>query len=85
MSVQIKLTPIDADDGPETLHAREIDALREQCDKCKLWRPSTPTKDCAVREKLVRKDSEVAWKNKHLFLHANGRCKMHQPKETKKL
>ena len=30
MSVQIKLTPIDADDGPETLHAREIDALKER-------------------------------------------------------
>lgn len=86
MPVEMRITKTpDPEDTPETRHAREVDALKEQCDKCKLWKPNTPTKDCAVREKLVKKDSEVAWKNRHLFLSNNGRCKMFQAKETKKL
>lgn len=84
MVVEIKLKQID-DDNPSIKHAREVDDLKEQCETCKLWKPSTPTKDCAIREKLVKKDSEVAWKNRHLFMHANGRCKMHQPRERKLL
>lgn len=75
----------DEEDRPEVKHAREIDALKEQCGICKLYKPSTPTKDCDVRRKLVKEDSPVAWKHKHLFLHTNGHCKMHRPKETKKL
>lgn len=81
MTVEIRISNLD--DSPETKHAWEVDSLKAQCENCRLWRPSTPTKDCAVREKLVQKDSEVAWKNKHLFLNPNGKCKMHQPKETR--
>jgi len=67
------------EDDPKVRHAREIDALNAQCGRCKLKRPDTPTKDCAVRIKLVVDDSEVAWKHRHLFL--NGRkCKMFQEK-----
>lgn len=73
------------EDRPEVRHAREVDRLKEQCNNCKLWRPNTPTKDCAVREKLVTKDSEVGWKNKYLFLTDGNTCKMFQRKETKKL
>lgn len=78
--VRISLNKIPSEeDKPEVKHAREIDILKEQCNQCKLWRPSTPTKDCAVREKLVKNDSEVAWKHRHLFL--NGlKCKMFQKK-----
>lgn len=84
--VEIKLKKLpDDEDRPEVRHAREIDRLKQQCDVCKLWRPTTPTKDCAVREKLVTKDSKVAWDKKHLFLHSNGHCKMFQPKEMRKL
>lgn len=67
------------EDRPEVRHAREIDKLKEQCDRCKLKKPNTPTKDCAVRLKLVVNDSEVGWKHRNLFL--NGiKCKMFQEK-----
>jgi len=69
----------DDEDRPEVKHAREIDKLKEQCDRCKLKKPNTPTKDCAVRLKLVVNDSEVGWKHRNLFL--NGiKCKMFQEK-----
>lgn len=68
------------EDRPEVKHAREIDRLAQQCSVCKLRKPSTPTKDCAVRLKLVVNDSKVAWKHRHLFLHSNGHCKMFQEK-----
>ena len=84
VTMEISKKP-DDEDRPEVKHAREVDALREQCDKCKLYRPSTPTKDCDVRRKLVKEDSEIAWKHKHLFMHSNGHCKMFKIKETKKL
>lgn len=59
----------------EELHARKVDNLREQCSTCKLNKPDTPTKDCAVKIKLVVNDSDVGWKHENLFLDA-GRCKM---------
>lgn len=69
----------DDEDRPEVRHAREIDKLKEQCDRCKLKKPNTPTKDCAVRLKLVVNDSKVGWKHRNLFL--NGiKCKMFQEK-----
>ena len=63
------------EDNPTFKHAREVDAVRMQCDICDLNRPKTPTKDCAIKHKLVIEDSEIAWKHKHLFL-VNGKCKM---------
>mgnify|MGYP006988837256 CR=1 FL=1 len=80
MTVEMTIGESDFERNPKTKHIREIDALKAQCDICKLWKPKTPTKDCAVREKLVQKDSEIGWKNKHLFLNTNGRCKMFQEK-----
>ena len=61
------------------LHARKVDDLRDQCSTCKLNRPGTPTKDCAVRIKLVVDDSPVGWKHEDLFLD-HGRCKMRKEK-----
>ena len=83
MSVKMTVSPLPSSDEnrPEVKHAREVDRLKAQCNECKLWKPKTPTKDCAIREKLVQKDSEVGWKNKHLFLHKDGKCKMFQSKE----
>lgn len=57
------------------LHARKVDDLREQCSACKLNKPGTPTKDCAVKIKLVVNDSPVGWKHEELFLD-HGKCKM---------
>ena len=67
------------EDTPEARHAREVDALKAQCETCKLWKPKTPTKDCDIRRKLVKDDSPVAWKHRHLFLTGN-KCKMYQVK-----
>lgn len=67
------------EDDPKVKHAREVDAIRQQCDICELNRPKTPTKDCAIKHKLVINDSEVAWKHKHLFL-SQGHCKMFKGK-----
>ena len=79
MTVEIRLKSDPNEDRPEVKHAREIDAVKAQCDRCKLRRPDTPTKDCAVRLKLVVNDSDVAWKHRHLFL--NGlKCKMYKEK-----
>jgi len=80
MPVKIEVTPLlNDEDRPEVKHAREVDALKAQCDKCKLWKPKTPTKDCAIRKKLITDDSEIGWKHRHLFL--NGlKCKMFQEK-----
>ena len=81
MVVEMKLKKLpDEENRPEVRHAREVDKLAQQCSICKLRRPNTPTKDCAVRIKLVVNDSKVGWDRKHLFLHANGRCKMFQEK-----
>jgi len=78
VEISIEKLPED-DDRPEVKHAREIDSLKEQCDGCKLNKPNTPTKDCAVRIKLVVEDSDVGWKHRHLFLE-KGKCKMFQEK-----
>ena len=58
----------------------EFDALNEQCHKCKLRRPDTPTKDCNIRRKLITEQSPVAWKHKHLFFVQGNKCKMFQGK-----
>lgn len=71
--IQKKLTP-------QEVHAREVDNLREQCERCEMNRPKTPTKDCDVKIKLVQKDSQVAWKHKHLFFNGN-KCKMFKEKK----
>lgn len=68
------------EDNLEVKHARELDALRQQCDICKLNKPKTPTKDCDIKIKLVINDSKVGWKHKHLFLHTDGHCKMFKQK-----
>lgn len=68
------------EDRKEVKHAREVDYLAAQCDVCKLKKPNTPTKDCAIRIKLIVDDSPVGWEKKHLFLHTNGHCKMFQEK-----
>ena len=67
------------EDDPKVKHAREVDAIRQQCDVCALNRPKTPTKDCAIKHKLVIEDSKVAWKHKHLFINM-GHCKMFKAK-----
>ena len=79
LEIRVSKVPSE-EDRPEVKHARAVDALKAQCDVCKLNKPKTPTKDCAVRIKLVVNDSEVGWKHKHLFLANNGRCKMFQEK-----
>lgn len=81
MAVEMRVNKLpDEEDRPEVKHAREVDRLAEQCSICKLRKPNTPTKDCAVRIKLVVQDSEVGWSKKHLFLHTDGHCKMFQMK-----
>lgn len=63
--------------------ADAIDALRRQCDQCKLGaKPIGPKSGCEVRKKLVIDQSDVAWKNKHLFFDDKGMCKMAQPKKA---
>ena len=81
MSLEMKITEISSEeDSPKVKHAREVDRLKQQCDVCDMNRPKTPTKDCAIKHKLVINDSEVGWKHKHLFLHTNGHCKMFKEK-----
>lgn len=68
------------------MRADEIDALRKQCEKCKLGAKDIgPKSGCDVRYKLVMEQSEVAWKHKHLFFDSNGRCKMFQRKKERAL
>lgn len=74
---EIRITP--ANNTPKERHAREVENLAAQCNRCKLWKPKTPTKDCDVRRKLVTQDSEVAWKHRHLFFNGN-KCKMFKEK-----
>ena len=74
VEMEIRKLPND-EDRPEVRHAREVDRLAQQCSICRFWKPNTPTKDCAIREKLVQKDSKVAWDRKHLFLYSDGHCK----------
>lgn len=62
--------------------ADAIDALRKQCDECKLGKkPIGPKSGCEVRKKLVIDQSEVAWKNKHLFFDNKGTCKIFKPRK----
>lgn len=72
MAVQMQVNDVP---NKETRHAREIDWLNEQCNRCKLKKPNTPTKDCQVRVKMIVEDSELYWKKKHLFMDRH-RCKM---------
>ena len=78
MPVEMKTSKLPSEeDRPEVRHAREIDNLKMQCDRCKLKKPNTPSKDCAIRIKLIVNDSKVGWKNKHLFFNQPGNhCKM---------
>lgn len=81
MVIQMKTSKIPSvEDDPEVKHARQVDNLRQQCIVCALNKPKTPTKDCAIKHKLVINDSKVGWKNKHLFLHSDGHCKMFKEK-----
>ena len=81
MSLEMKATKLPSEeDTPKVKHAREVDKLRQQCDVCDMNRPKTPTKDCAIKHKLVINDSEVGWKHRHLFLNVNGSCKMFKEK-----
>ena len=83
MAVEMRTTKIPEDGNAIAVrHAREMDALRQQCNICKLKKPNTPTKDCAVRIKLIVEDSKVAWKHRHLFFHSGpgNHCKMFQEK-----
>ena len=85
MAVEIRTHKLPSDeDKPEVKHAREIDKLNSYCMQCKLRRPDTPTKDCAVRIKLVVEDSNVAWRNKYLFFDDNGICKMFAKKDGRR-
>ena len=62
-------------------HADAIDALRRQCEECKLGKkPIGPKSGCEVRKKLIIDQSPVAWKHKHLFFDNKGKCKMFQEK-----
>lgn len=63
---------------------KDVYALKEQCDTCKLGKKEIgPRSGCDVKKKLVIDRSEVAWKHKHLFFKQNGECKMRQPIEVK--
>lgn len=66
--------------------ADDIDALRRQCEECKLGKkPIGPKSGCEIRKKLTIDQSEVAWKNKHLFFDDKGRCKMFRPVKESRL
>lgn len=66
--------------------ADDIDALRRQCEECKLGKKDVgPKSGCEVRKKLVIDQSEVAWKHKHLFFDKGGKCKMFQPIKESRL
>ena len=85
MAIEMKTTKIPtAEDTLEQLHARAVDRVRMQCAICKRNKPDTPTKDCDIKVKLVVKDSDVAWKHKHLFLTLQGECKMFKIKDSKR-
>jgi len=60
--------------------AREQDALKEQCDRCKLGGKIGPRSGCEIRKKLIVDQNKAAWKHKHLFLTESGKCKMFQEK-----
>lgn len=63
--------------------ADAIDALRKQCEECKLGKKEIgPKSGCEVRKKLVIDQNDVAWKHKHLFFDRSGKCKMFQPKKA---
>ena len=65
----------------EERKARMVDALKEQCSECKLGlKPVGPKSGCEVRKKLVIDQSDVAWKNKHMFFDGGGTCKMFKQK-----
>lgn len=76
MAVEMSVSKIPP--SKEELHAKEVDALKEQCDTCKLYKKDNKHGGCEVRWKLVSQDSDVAWKKKTLFLDRNGNCKMYQ-------
>lgn len=62
--------------------ADAVDALRRQCEECKLGdKDIGPRSGCEVRKKLVIDQSDVAWKHKHLFFDRAGKCKMFIPKK----
>jgi len=66
---------------PKQKHEEEKDALRKQCETCKLNKDIGPRSGCEVKKKLVIDDSSVAWRNKYLFFDDENRCKMYSEKK----
>ena len=66
-------------------HEKDRANLKGQCIECRLNRPATPTRDCEIKKKLIDHDSQIGWKNKHLFLNERGMCKMFKPVDEKKV
>lgn len=61
---------------------KDVYALKEQCDKCKLGdKEIGPRSGCEVKKKLVVDRNQVAWKHRKLFLDSKGVCKMYQEKK----
>lgn len=64
-------------------YAKSIDALKRQCDKCKIGKKKIgPKSGCDLRKKLIIEQSEIAWEHKKLFLNDKDKCTMFQPKEN---
>jgi len=57
--------------------AAEQDRLNEQCSHCKKGGKIGPRSGCEVRKLLLIDRNKNAWKNKHMFLEDNGRCKLY--------
>ena len=72
-------------DLAKQVHAREIDAMAEQCYDCRFNKPQTPTKDCEIKIKLIKHDAPMAWKHRHLFLNGDGGCKKFQAADKRKM
>jgi len=78
MAVEMRNKSIDPNRAE--LHAMRKDMLRRQCETCKIGDKMGPKSGCEIRKKLIIDDSQVAWKNKHLFFDDKGKCKMYKEK-----
>lgn len=64
------------------IHAKDVDALKAQCDNCKRYKPDNVHGGCEIRYKLIVEDSNVAWKHKQLFFNFPGmKCKQFSRKK----
>ena len=61
---------------------KKMDALRRQCDTCKLGNKKiTSHSGCDIRKQLIMDKSDLSWDRSDVFLYLDGSCKLYEPKE----